>query len=98
MRKIIKIRPKLECTSVVWSPHKKEIRKLERIHRIATKLIPEISNMTYKERPREMEFPTLEQRRERGDRITLYKLVNKINKMDKDDLPARSQSLGKGTE
>ncbi len=39
-------------------------------------------------------MPTLEQRIERGDMTTLYKLVNKIDKIDKDDLlPARSQGL-----
>ncbi len=39
-------------------------------------------------------MPTLEQKRERGDMITLYKLVNKIEKIDKDPLlPARSQGL-----
>ncbi len=42
MRKIITtmIRPKLESTSVVWSEHKKVIRKLERIQKIATNLVP----------------------------------------------------------
>ncbi len=52
--------------------------------------------MTYEDRPRELELPTLEERRkrERGDMITLHKLVNKIDKIDKDDLlPARSQGL-----
>ncbi len=34
------------------------------------------------------------QTRERGDMITLHKLVNKIDKIDKDDLlPARPQGL-----
>ncbi len=50
--------------------------------------------MTYEDRLKAMELPTLEQRRERGDMITLYKLVNKIDKIDKDLLlPARSQGL-----
>ncbi len=51
--------------------------------------------MTYEDRLKEMEFPTLEQRRERGDMITLCKLANKIDKVDKDDLllPARPQGL-----
>ncbi len=51
--------------------------------------------MTYEDRLKEMKLPTLEQRRERGDMVTLYKLVNKIDKTDKDDLllPARSQGL-----
>ncbi len=49
--------------------------------------------MTHEDRLKEMELPTLEQRRERGDMITSYKLVNKIGKIDKDDqlVPARSQ-------
>ena len=37
------IRPKLEYAAVVWSPHKKNnIRKLERIQRAATKMLPEL--------------------------------------------------------
>ncbi len=98
MRKIkaTMIRSKLEYTSVMWLPHKKkEIGKLERIKRISTKLVPKISNTTYKDRLREMELPTSEQRRERGDMITSYRFVNKIEKIDKDDLlvSARSQGL-----
>ncbi len=48
--------------------------------------------MTYEDRLKEIK---LEQRRERGDMITSYKLGNKIDKIDKDDLllPARSQGL-----
>ncbi len=97
MKKIITtmIRPILEYAFLVRSSHKKEVKKLERIQRIATKLVPEIMNMAYEDRLREMEMPTLEERRERGDMITLYKLVNKIDKIDKDDLPltARLQGL-----
>ena len=46
MKKIITtmVRPKLEYAAVVWSPHhKKDIRKLERIQRIATKMVPKRS-------------------------------------------------------
>ncbi len=50
--------------------------------------------MTYEDRLKEMTLPTLEQRRESGDMITLYKLVNKIDKIDKDLLlPARYQGV-----
>ena len=33
-----------------------------------------------------MGLPTLQDRRERGDQITLFKLVNDIEKLDKQDL------------
>ncbi len=85
------IRPRLEYASVVWSPHKKEIRKIESIQRIATHMTPEISNMEYEDRLREMELPTLEQQRDRRAMITLYKLVNKTDKVGKEDLFADSE-------
>ena len=40
------IRPKLEYAAVVWSPHMlKDIRKLERFQKIATKIMPEIKRL-----------------------------------------------------
>ena len=89
MKKIMTamIRPKLEYAAVVWSPHmKKDIRKLERIQRAATKMVPEIKDFSYEERLRKMGLPTLEDRRERGDLITMYKVVNNIEKIDKRDM------------
>ena len=68
---------------MVWSPHKKkDKRKIERIQRIATKMVPELSDLTYEERLKEMGLPTLEERRERGDLITIYKVVNQQERMD----------------
>ena len=79
--------PKLEYAAVVWSPHmKKDIMKLERIQRAATKMVPELKDLTYEGRLKEMELPTLQVRRERGDLITMYKIVNQIEKIDKQDL------------
>ena len=52
-----------------------------------------------------MELRTLEQRRERGDMTIIYKLVNGIDKVDKDDLlltermqglRGHGKNLGKG--
>ena len=45
MKKIMTamVRPRLEYAAVVWSPHtKKDIRKLERIQRTATRMVPEL--------------------------------------------------------
>ena len=45
------IRPKPEYAEVIWSPHKKKhVSKLERIQRIATKMVPELEDLTYEER------------------------------------------------
>ena len=60
-------------------PQEKNMRKLERIQRIATKMVPELKELTcYEERLKEMKLPTLEEKRERGDLITIYKLVNDL--------------------
>ena len=49
MRKIITtmMRLKLEFADVIWSPHKKKhVLKLDRIQRIATKMVPGLENLT----------------------------------------------------
>ena len=77
------IRPRLEYAAVVWSPHtKKNIRKLERVQRAATKMVPELSGLTYEDRLRQLEIPTLERRRERGDLISIYRMVNGLEEVD----------------
>ena len=89
MCKIIKtlIRPRIEYAAVVWSPHrKKDKRKLERIQRIASKMVPELANLTYEERLKKLDLLTLEERRERGDLISLYKFTSGIDKLDRNDL------------
>ena len=52
MRKMITIViiPKLEYAEVIWSPHKKKhVLKLERIQRIAIKMVSELKDLTYEE-------------------------------------------------
>ena len=75
------IRTILEYAEVIWSPHKKKhVLKFERIHRIATKMAPELEELTYEERLKEMHLTTLKERRERVDLITIYKLMNNLEK------------------
>ena len=72
MRKIITtmIRPKLEYTEVIRSPHKKKhVLKLERIQRIATKMVPDLENLTHEERLKEIHLTKLKERRERKEKI-----------------------------
>ena len=89
MRKIITtmIRPKLEYAEVIWSLYKKKhVLKLERIQKIATKMVPELEDLTCEERIKEMHLTTLKERRERSDLITIYKLMNNLEETDRKDL------------
>ena len=59
------IRPRLEYAAVVWSPNvKTDIRKLERIQRVVTKMVAELKKLTYQDRLMEMRLPTLQDKRE----------------------------------
>ena len=59
----------------VWDPYKiKHISDIEDAQRRATKLIPEIKNLSYPERPRKLKLPTLSYRRIRGEMIEVYKM------------------------
>ena len=71
------IRPHLEYCSAIWSPiTKTEIRRIEGVQRRATKLLPELSNLPYSERLRQLQLPTLEFRRTRSDLILIYNYIN----------------------
>ena len=48
-----------------------------------------MQDLCYEERLEEIELPTLQERRERGDLITLLKLVNNMEKIDREDLVVR---------
>lgn len=81
------IRPRLEYAATVWSPSKKkDIKKLERIQRAATKLAPSLINKSYEERLLELNLTTLEQRRERGDLIAIYRVMMGMEELDREDL------------
>ena len=61
------IRPKLEYACSVWSPFlKKDIDKLERVQKRATKCVTCILNLPYRERMRVLGLICLENRRKRA--------------------------------
>ena len=81
------IRPRLEYAVVVWSPHKKkDINKIERIQRAATKMIPSLKDVPYEERLKRLGLPTLKERRERGDMIAVFRATIGAENIDRDDL------------
>ena len=62
------VRPHLEYCIQAWRPFsKKDIDKLERIQRRATKMIPELRDLSYESRLLQCDLTTLETRRLRGD-------------------------------
>ena len=68
------VRPHLEFSNVVWSPHhKKYIELIEKVQRRATRCVPGLKDRTYEERLAEMKLPSLRFRRKRGDLIEMYK-------------------------
>ena len=70
------VRPHLEYANQVWAPTlKKQEIEIENVQRRATKLIPGYKDLTYEERLRKLNLPTLKYRRTRGDMIEMYKII-----------------------
>ena len=73
------VRPHLEYCIQAWRPRlKKDIDKLERVQRRATKLIPELRILSYEDRVQQCKLTTLETRRIRGDQIEVFKITHGI--------------------
>ena len=71
------IRPHLEYGNVIWSPKlKRVVRSLEAVQRRATRMVPELSQLPYEERLRQLRLPTLVYRRYRGDMLQTYKILH----------------------
>ena len=78
------VRPHLEYCIQAWRPYrKKDIDTLERIQRRATKIIPELRDLSYEERLKECGLTTLETRRLRGDQIEVFKILNGYENIDR---------------
>ena len=81
------VRPHLEYAITVCTPlFKKDMIAIENVQRRATKLVTSVKNLSYPERLRKLGFSTLEYRSERADLVEVYKIMNNIDKIDKDKL------------
>ena len=73
------VRPKLEYATVIWSPHSLEgIDLLESVQRKFTKRLASMNSLSYLDRLKFLEIPSLEERRLILDLITVYKLIHNI--------------------
>ena len=71
------VRPHLEYGNVIWGPFNKEDQVLvERVQRRATRLVPDIRHLPYRERLHKLGLPSLLYRRRRGDVIMIYMMMN----------------------
>jgi len=73
------VRSHVEFGNSVWCPFKLgDIEEIEKIQKMATKLIISLKNKPYKERLMHLKLPTLKFRCTRGDMIEVFKLTYNI--------------------
>jgi len=73
----------LEYAIQVWSPYlRKDIDRLERVQRKASKLVKGFKKLSYEEHLDRLNLTTLEKRRMRGDLIETYKLLTGRENID----------------
>ena len=74
------VKPHLEYCIQEWRPYrKKDIDKLERIQRRATKMFPELRDLSYESRLLQCGLTTVETRRLRG----VFKIMNCYEDVDR---------------
>ncbi len=67
----------MEFGSIMWSPsRRKDITSLENVQRRATKLVTGLKNLSYQERLKKLNLPTLTYRMITGEMIETYKTAN----------------------
>ena len=68
---------------IVWYPSsRKNIQLIENIQKRATKIVPELKDMPYEERLRNLNLHTLLYRRQRFDLIQIFKIINGFDNID----------------
>lgn len=71
------VRCHMEYCVQAWSPYyRKDIDILEKIQRRATRMVPELRHLSYKDRLKRLNLTSLEERRQRGDLIEAYKIIS----------------------
>ena len=76
------VRSHLDSCISVWAPYKiEQIKQVERVQRLATKMIPGLKGLSYAQRLTKLKLPTLLYRRIRGDLIETFKILS-VNGVD----------------
>ena len=75
--------PRLEYCQAAWSPWSMGDKKvLEKVQQRAVKMMTNLKAKTYEARLQELGLTTLEDRRNRGDMITMYRIMTGKDKVD----------------
>ena len=72
------------------------MKAIEAVQRRVTKLVPSLRSLSYEDRLKKLNVPTLEYRRRRGDMLLVYKLMNKLTKCDWESFFKRSDYPTRG--
>ena len=77
------VRPLLEFASTVWNPAQKfNSNAIEKVQRRATRMVPELKGLRYKERLQELGLETLAYRRKRADLLEAFRIINRDHSID----------------
>ena len=81
------VRPKVEyCMTVAQPVYKKDKEKIDRVPRLATKLVLGMENKSYSERLEELKLLSLEYIRKRAGVMQTCKIMNNIHRIDEKKL------------
>ena len=71
------VRPHLKYANVVWGPtFVTDLNIIESVQRRATRYVPDVSDLSYHNRPLNLNLPTLSFRRFRADMIMTYNVLH----------------------
>ena len=76
--------------------YKTDKLEIEKVQRRATKLIPELRELSYPDRLRRLNLTTLEYRRQRTDIIQVFRIFKKIDRIPYDQFFTRNTNKTKG--
>jgi len=75
--------PQLEYGNAIWGPfYSVDQTKIENVQRAATTLVSSIRHLSYEQRLRTLDLPSLKYRRLHGDTINVYSLLHSIFNLD----------------
>ena len=76
----------MEYGNVIWHPiFKRQSNNLEKVQRRATKILKETKNLSYEERLKFLNLPSIKYRQTRSDLMQTFKIIHVIDNIVKDE-------------